>query len=157
MDFEENQHNDDFENELLNEVNKSVRKKYNLSAEAKEARIRNLALGRQKLQAKREKKKLKKQSKMEFLNESESDSSSSDDDFDYSAKLKKSKQKIKDMDPLEAVKAELAMVKKMLAKNKKVVNKTVLQLPQQQAPIQVSQPVENQTAENIKKRLFSMY
>jgi hypothetical protein len=131
-----------------------LKRQYKMTAEARESRIKNLALGREKLKAKREKLQAKKKSRIVVHEQEESsDSSSSDDDDEYIIKKKNhTKTKQKGGSSLEALQHEILNLKKML-KNKKVVNKTIVQMPQ----LEKSETRDDDKAEAVRKRIIRMY
>lgn len=129
-----------------------LKRQYKMTAESREARIRNLALGREKLKAKREKQQAKKKSRVVVHEDEQSDSDVSSDEEEYIIKKKShNKPKHKGGSSLDALQSEIQNLKKML-KKKTVVNKTIVQMPSND-----TQPKENPKADNIKRALFKMY
>lgn len=130
-----------------------LKRQYKMTAEARESRIKNLALGREKLKAKREKLQAKKKSRIVVHEQEESSDSSSSDDEEYIIKKKNhTKTKQKGGSSLEDLQHEILNLKKML-KNKKVVNKTIVQMPQ----LEKSEPRDDDKAEAVRKRIIRMY
>lgn len=129
----------------------ALKRQYKMTAEARESRIRNLALGREKLKAKRDKQQAKKKSRVVVHEDSDSDSDTSSEE-EYVIKKKNHDKKQKGGSSLDALQNEIQNLKKML-KKKTVVNKTIVQMPQQH---EVKQE-DPKAADNIRQRLFRMY
>lgn len=142
---------------------KPTKRKYNMSQEAREARLKNLAKGQQILKEKREKAKAKKKQQIEIQHDDtdESDEDESDEDLEeFIVKKKKAKSKLDKLEKSKPIKGdrtkylerEINELKKLL-KQKPTINKTIVNLPNQNG----GQSKDNPAAETIKARLFNMY
>lgn len=147
----DSQTEDNIEDQELNLEKPALKRQYKMTAEARESRIRNLALGREKLRAKREKLQAKKKAQVVVHEEEESDSSESDEEY-VIRKRNHDKPKQKGGASLDALQSEIQNLKKLL-KKKTVVNKTIVQMPS----VAEKPPKEDEKVEAMRQRLFKMY
>jgi hypothetical protein len=147
----DSQTEDNFEDQELMPDKPALKRQYKMTAEARESRIKNLALGREKLRAKREKLQAKKKAQVVVHEEEDSDSSESDEEYVIKKRIH-DRPKQKGGASLDALQDEIQNLKKML-KKKTVVNKTIVQMPS----VAEKSTKEDEKTEAMRQRLFKMY